>query len=67
MSSGNINFSNGEKISWQGKMPPLEVLYKYKKYIENDNDDDDNINKYLPIKYQRKMKLEKLNKNNESR
>ena len=65
MSHGDIYFSNGENIKWSSKMPSVEVLYKYKKYIENyDNNED--ISKYLPlkmqIKLQRKQKLLKIKK-----
>lgn len=58
MSSGDVQFSNGERLHWGSKMPPIETLYKYRKYVENYEND---ITKYLPISYQRKKKLDKLN------
>lgn len=57
MSSGKINFSNGESLKWASKSPPLETLYKFKKFKEK-NDTD--ITKYLPSKMLRKQKLQKL-------
>jgi len=62
MTSGKINFSNGEKLSWSYKCPTYEVLYKYKialTQLEKKKEDED-YSKYLPIKILRKIKLDKL-------
>lgn len=63
MSSGEIKFSNGESLSWANQSPPLETLYKFKKYLdEKKNDEDSDITKYLPTKMLRKQKLLSLKK-----
>jgi len=59
MSSGVINFSNGKSVKWSEKMPSYEVLYKYKRAVL-DFGAQTNYNEFLPIKIQRKLKLEKL-------
>jgi hypothetical protein len=64
MSEGYIQFSNDKKITWNGKMPSFEVLYKFKKavtqYEGNKSKLNSDYSEYLPIKIQRKAKLQKL-------
>jgi len=35
MNSGQMYFSNGKSIKWSSKSPSCEVLYKYRKLINN--------------------------------
>lgn len=64
MSQGDMYFSNGKIMSWNGESPSYEILHKYKKIIleqERINKSSDlDFQDCLPIKYIRKLKLKKL-------
>lgn len=61
MRTGEIKFSNGKKLNWDGEMPPFEVLFKYKKLIKKlERKIDTNFSEYLPTQLIRKYKLQKL-------
>lgn len=60
MSEGVIIFSNGKKFTWSRTMPRFEVLYKFKKLIKNYNKTHNDMEQFLPLKLQRKLKLKKL-------
>jgi len=66
MSSGDMNFSNGKKLSWDGVMPSYEVLHEYRKIIRKYEKSKRingimNFSEYLPLKMIRKEKLKKIN------
>lgn len=64
MSSGEIIFSNGKTLNWDMKMPKSEVLYKFKKVIKAyekiSKITDNAYSDLLPIKVQRKRKLNRI-------
>jgi len=69
MSQGEINFSNGKKLVWEKNNPSREIAYKYRKIgrckvkeLKNKENINNDFSEYLPLKYKRKMKLNKLNK-----
>jgi len=59
MSSGEINFSNGETLKWENRMPSREVVFYFRRLIRKKEEEED-ITRYLPVKMIRKKKLKKL-------
>jgi len=70
LSQGKINFSNGEKMTWNNELPSYEIFYKYKKIVKKWEQKDPNPNflKYLPKGYAKRIgrlkKLEEIEKHN---
>jgi hypothetical protein len=69
MRKGEVNFSNGENLKWDDKMPSREVVFhfmravrKYEKQEKKQKKIDESYEKYLPIKIVRKIKLKNLKK-----
>lgn len=62
LSQGTINFSNGEKLDWNGTRPRHEIIYKLKKIVKKwEKTDDEDLSKYLPKGYAKRMeRLKKL-------
>ena len=62
MRSGKLEFSNGKILKLNSNMPSYEVLYKYKKILNEKIKESDDYTEYLPIRLLRKMKLKKIQK-----